>query len=97
MLYIGDFNAQERAITNLKVIANQERKPFWYAYPRWINRESAVVYHLNTNRRRPTLCLQLGGWLDQTCVHECERRLPISPWRSRSVLKTSRTDEAKET
>jgi len=46
-LYVGDFNAQERVITNLKIIANQERKPFWYAYPRWINGESAVVYHLN--------------------------------------------------
>jgi len=52
MLYIGDFNAQERAITNLKVIANQERKPFWYAYPRWINRESAVVYHFNQTGKR---------------------------------------------
>jgi hypothetical protein len=47
VLYIGDFDAQPRAITNLKVIANAEAKPYWYAYPRWINGESAVIYHLN--------------------------------------------------
>ena len=46
-LYIADFDAEKRAITNLKVIANEERKRFWYAYPRWIHGESAVVYHLN--------------------------------------------------
>ena len=46
-LYLADFDAGERTITNLKVIANEEGKPFWYAYPRWINGESAVVYHLN--------------------------------------------------
>ena len=44
-LYIADFDAGQRTITNLKVIANGEAKPFWYAYPRWINGESAVVYH----------------------------------------------------
>ena len=46
-LYLADFDRQQRTITNLKVIANQEAKPFWYAYPRWINGESGVVYHLN--------------------------------------------------
>lgn len=46
-LYIADFDAAKRAITNLKVIANAEAKAFWYAYPRWINGESAVIYHLN--------------------------------------------------
>jgi Tol biopolymer transport system component len=46
-LYIADFDAGQRTITNLKVIANPEGKPFWYAYPRWIDGESAVVYHLN--------------------------------------------------
>jgi hypothetical protein len=46
-LYIADFDAQQRTITNLKTIANEEGKPFWYAYPRWIHGESAVVYHLN--------------------------------------------------
>jgi Tol biopolymer transport system component len=47
-LYIADFDAQQRTITSLKVIANQEGKPFWYAYPRWIEGEAAVVYHLNS-------------------------------------------------
>jgi Tol biopolymer transport system component len=47
-LYIADFDATARTITNLKVIANQEEKPYWYAYPRWIDGESAVVYHLNS-------------------------------------------------
>ena len=46
-LYIADFDAGKRTITNLKLIANEEGKPFWYAYPRWIDGESAVVYHLN--------------------------------------------------
>jgi Tol biopolymer transport system component len=45
-LYIGDFDAQQHTITNLKVIANEEGKPLWYAYPRWIEGEAAVVYHM---------------------------------------------------
>ena len=44
-LYIADFDAQERTITNLKAIANRAGKPIWFAYPRWIDGESAVVYH----------------------------------------------------
>jgi hypothetical protein len=45
-LYIADFDARKRTITNLKAIANEEGKPFWYAYPRWIEGEAAVVYHM---------------------------------------------------
>lgn len=45
-LYIADFDAQQHTITNnLKAIANQAGKPIWFAYPRWIDGESAVVYH----------------------------------------------------
>jgi hypothetical protein len=44
-LYIADFDVQKRAITNPKAIANEEGKPFWIAYPRWIDGEAAVVYH----------------------------------------------------
>jgi hypothetical protein len=44
-LYIADFDAKERTIRNLKVIANGAGKPFWYAYPRWIGGEAAVIYH----------------------------------------------------
>jgi Tol biopolymer transport system component len=44
-LYIADFEAQQRTITNLKAIANEAGKKIWYAYPRWIDGETAVVYH----------------------------------------------------
>lgn len=58
-LYIADFDAEKRAITNLKVIANEERKRFWYAYPRWIDGESAVVYHLNNTGKGQLYVYQL--------------------------------------
>ena len=48
-LYIADFDAAKHTISNLQPIANQEGKPSWYAYPRWINGESAVVYHLDNS------------------------------------------------
>jgi len=44
-LYIADFDAKNRTITNVKAIANAEGRPIWYAYPRWIEGEAAVVYH----------------------------------------------------
>jgi hypothetical protein len=44
-LYIAEFDAQKRTITNPKPFANEEGKPFWFDYPRWIDGESAVVYH----------------------------------------------------
>jgi Tol biopolymer transport system component len=44
-LYIADFDASKRAITNPKAFANEAGKPFWFAYPRWIDGEAAVVYH----------------------------------------------------
>ena len=44
-IIIADFDAEKRAITGARVIANQERKNIWYAYPRWVKDESAVVYH----------------------------------------------------
>ncbi|MCX6909346.1 MAG: twin-arginine translocation signal domain-containing protein [Verrucomicrobia bacterium] len=44
-LYIADFDAQKRTITNPKAFANKEGKPIWFAYPRWIDGESAVIYH----------------------------------------------------
>jgi len=49
-LYIADFNAEKRSITNLKPIANKEGKPYWFAYPRWIDGESQVVYHMSTGK-----------------------------------------------
>ena len=44
-LYIADFDAKKRTITNAKPIANKEGKPQWYAYPRWTKGEKAIVYH----------------------------------------------------
>ncbi len=44
-LYIADFDAQKRTITNAAAFANKEGKPIWYAYPRWIEGEATVVYH----------------------------------------------------
>ena len=44
-IFIADFDAENRTITGARVIANQERKNIWYAYPRWVKDESAVVYH----------------------------------------------------
>jgi len=44
-LYIADFDANKRTITNFKAIANEEGRPIWYAYPRWTKGEAAVVYH----------------------------------------------------
>ena len=32
-------------VANLKPFANEEGKPIWFAYPRWIDGESAVIYH----------------------------------------------------
>jgi Tol biopolymer transport system component len=44
-LYIADFDVQKRTITNPRAFANEAGKPFWIAYPRWIDGEAAVVYH----------------------------------------------------
>jgi Tol biopolymer transport system component len=44
-LYFADFDVQKRTVTNPKAFANEASKPFWFAYPRWIDGEAAVVYH----------------------------------------------------
>lgn len=44
-LYLGDFDVENRTITNLKAFANADGKPIWFAYARWIEGEAAVVYH----------------------------------------------------
>ena len=54
VLYIADFDAKARTITNPKVIANAEANPALpFLYPRWTRDESAVVYHANKNRKSP--------------------------------------------
>ncbi len=45
-LYIADFDAEKRTITNAKPFANEEANPNrWFAYPRWTKDEAAIVYH----------------------------------------------------
>ena len=45
-LYIADFDAQQRTITNPQADCQRRKgKPIWFAYTRWIEGEAAVVYH----------------------------------------------------
>ena len=44
-LYVADFDAEGRAITNAQPFANGEGRPIWFAYPRWTKDETAIVYH----------------------------------------------------
>jgi hypothetical protein len=44
-LYIADFDAEQRSITNPKAIANADGKRIWFAYARWIDGEATVIYH----------------------------------------------------
>ncbi len=49
-LYIADFDAAKRSITNMKPIANADGKMFWFAYPRWIGGDSSVIYQASDKR-----------------------------------------------
>ena len=44
-MYVADFDAKTRTITNAKPFANAEGKQVWFAYPRWTFDQSAIVYH----------------------------------------------------
>ena len=44
-LYVADFDAKKRTITDAKPFANEEGKPVWFAYPRWTKDETSIVYH----------------------------------------------------
>ena len=44
-LYLADFDAKTRAISNAKPFANKEGRQVWFAYPRWTKDETAIVYH----------------------------------------------------
>ena len=44
-LYIADFDATKRTMTNFKPFANEERKNIWFAYPRWTRDASEIIYH----------------------------------------------------
>lgn len=43
-LYIAEFDAKNRTMTNFKPFANEENKPIWFAYPRWTKDASEIVY-----------------------------------------------------
>ena len=45
ILYVADFDAESRTITNAVPFANEGGRQIWYAYPRWTNDETAIVYH----------------------------------------------------
>jgi hypothetical protein len=44
-LYVADFDAKSRTISDAKPVANEDGKPVWFDYPRWTKDESAIVYH----------------------------------------------------
>ncbi len=44
-LYLADFDARKRTITNTKPFANEKGANRWFAYPRWTRDETAIVYH----------------------------------------------------
>jgi len=44
-LYVADFDAKKRTITDTRPFANEDGKPVWYAYPRWTKDETSIVYH----------------------------------------------------
>jgi Tol biopolymer transport system component len=58
-LYIADFDVQQRTVTNPKPIANDAGKPFWIAYPRWIDGEAAVIYHSGETGKNQLYVYQL--------------------------------------
>jgi hypothetical protein len=43
-LYVADFDAKQRSITNLKSFANAEGKKVWFAYPRWLKGQNSIVF-----------------------------------------------------
>ncbi|MBC8217965.1 MAG: ankyrin repeat domain-containing protein [Planctomycetes bacterium] len=54
-LYIADFDAYKRTITNAKPFANEEGADRWFAYPRWNKDETAIVYHASPSLYMYTL------------------------------------------
>lgn len=45
VLYLADFDKENRVISNFKPFANQDEKPAWFAYPRWTHDQTGIVYH----------------------------------------------------
>ncbi|MCX7818114.1 MAG: hypothetical protein N2652_02735 [Kiritimatiellae bacterium] len=44
-LYIAEFDAPRRRVDHPKPFANEDGRPLWFAYPRWLPDQSAIVYH----------------------------------------------------
>jgi len=44
-LFVADFDVKTRKMTNVKAFANKDRKPGWFAYPRWTKDEKEIIYH----------------------------------------------------
>jgi predicted RNA-binding protein YlxR (DUF448 family) len=44
-LYVADFDARTRTISNARPFANEKGKNVWFAYPRWTKDQTAIVYH----------------------------------------------------
>ena len=79
--------SRKRTITNLKAIANEEGKPIWFAYPRWIDGEAAVVYHTYETGKGQLYVYRLEDGSTRRVSTNAASRLPVSAWRSCSVLK----------
>ena len=52
-LFVADFDVKTRKMTNVKAFANKDRKPGWFAYPRWTRDEKEIVYHGHSAGKRP--------------------------------------------
>jgi hypothetical protein len=60
VLYHADFDVGTRTISNLRVFANAAGRPQWFAYPRWIDGESAIVYHSGETGQNQLYVHRLG-------------------------------------
>ena len=65
------------------------RQAFWYAYPRWIEGEAAVVYHFSETGKGQLYVYRLEDGSTRR-VSTNAVRLPLSAWRSGSVLSALR-------
>ncbi len=74
-LYIADFDTKKRTVTNAIAFANKDGKPVWFAYPRWTEDETAIVYHaggalyLYTLQDKKTIRVSTDGKADYRYPH----------------------------
>lgn len=60
VLFHADFDVRTRTIANLRAFANPAGKAQWFAYPRWIDGESAIVYHSGETGQNQLYVHRLG-------------------------------------